>query len=279
MVQKKIKNLIVYKLYPIVSKFRLIRNKGPLDWCYIPKKLKNRYSLDGTIHVKKQFRNGLKDLELQVPQGFEIKRINKRYVWTENAVRRLVEKAIRRDDFGPPCYPNCANDMYRVFEKYPVKDMNVLVVGSISPWIEAIAIAFGAKSVTTTDYNIPISKTPLIKTKRFQDLMKNHQRFDALISFSSLEHSGLGRYGDKLDPDGDLKAMKEYRGFLKKEGLFYLSVPVGEDVLFFNAHRIYGEIRFPLLISGWKYIGESSKPLFKGESWQNQPVFVLQIKE
>ncbi len=28
-------------------------------------------------------------------------------------------------------------------------------------------------------------------------------QFDAMISFSSLEHSGLGRYGDPFNPWGD----------------------------------------------------------------------------
>ena len=30
--------------------------------------------------------------------------------------------------------------------------------------------------------------------------------FDAVVSFSSIEHSGLGRYGDALNPWGDLIA-------------------------------------------------------------------------
>ncbi len=31
-----------------------------------------------------------------------------------------------------------------------------------------------------------------------------------MVSFSSLEHSGLGRYGDQLNPHGDLIAMARY---------------------------------------------------------------------
>ena len=29
-------------------------------------------------------------------------------------------------------------------------------------------------------------------------------KFDVMVSFSSIEHSGLGRYGDELNPWGDL---------------------------------------------------------------------------
>ena len=32
-------------------------------------------------------------------------------------------------------------------------------------------------------------------------------KYDAMVTFSSLEHSGLGRYGDGLNPWGDLIAM------------------------------------------------------------------------
>ena len=32
-------------------------------------------------------------------------------------------------------------------------------------------------------------------------------QFDAMVSFSSIEHSGLGRYGDQLNPWGDLITM------------------------------------------------------------------------
>ncbi len=33
------------------------------------------------------------------------------------------------------------------------------------------------------------------------------EKFDIMVSFSSLEHSGLGRYGDELNPWGDLITM------------------------------------------------------------------------
>ena len=33
------------------------------------------------------------------------------------------------------------------------------------------------------------------------------KRYDGLVTFSSVEHSGLGRYGDALNPWGDLIAM------------------------------------------------------------------------
>ena len=48
--------------------------------------------------------------------------------------------------------------------------------------------------------------------------------------------------------------MKKLRGLLTDDGLFYLSVPSANDTLVWNAHRIYGSIRWPLLIAGWEVV-------------------------
>jgi len=53
---------------------------------------------------------------------------------------------------------------------------------------------------------------------------------DSVSSLSCLhvlEHIGLGRYGDPLDPDGHVKAAGELSRVLAYSGDLYLSVPVG----------------------------------------------------
>lgn len=55
-----------------------------------------------------------------------------------------------------------------------------------------------------------------------------------------VEHVGLGRYGDPLDPDGDLKAMAELQRVVAPGGRLLFVVPVGKPRIQFNAHRIYG---------------------------------------
>lgn len=56
----------------------------------------------------------------------------------------------------------------------------------------------------------------------------------------TVEHVGLGRYGDPMDYDGDLKAMAELARVLAPEGCLLFVTPVGcENRIFFNAHRIY----------------------------------------
>ncbi len=62
---------------------------------------------------------------------------------------------------------------------------------------------------------------------------------DSLSCMHVVEHVGLGRYGDPLDPDGDLKAIAELKRVLGKGGSLLFVVPVGKPRLMFNAHRIY----------------------------------------
>ncbi len=54
-----------------------------------------------------------------------------------------------------------------------------------------------------------------------------------------IEHVGLGRYGDPLDPDGARKAACELQRVLARGGSLYLSTPIGRERVCFNAHRVF----------------------------------------
>ncbi len=62
---------------------------------------------------------------------------------------------------------------------------------------------------------------------------------DSLSCLHALEHFGLGRYGDPIDPLGYERALANMAGLLKDDGTFYLSVPIGVDRVEFNAHRVF----------------------------------------
>lgn len=71
-----------------------------------------------------------------------------------------------------------------------------------------------------------------------------HLKFadDTIASLScmhTVEHVGLGRYGDSLDGEGDVKAAKELARVVAKGGSLLFVVPVGKPRIQFNAHRIY----------------------------------------
>ena len=52
-----------------------------------------------------------------------------------------------------------------------------------------------------------------------------------------------------------IEAMEQAACLLKPDtGIMFLTVPIGPDAIVFNAHRIYGNIRLPLLLNGWTII-------------------------
>jgi hypothetical protein len=55
----------------------------------------------------------------------------------------------------------------------------------------------------------------------------------------TVEHIGLGRYGDPLDPEGDLKAINELKRIVNVGGDLLFVTPVGVSRIEFNAHRVY----------------------------------------
>ena len=137
---------------------------------------------------------------------------------------------------------------------YPLKGKDIIIWGLAGCNCEAISIWNGAKKVYVVDYNKPICDHEKIEVMNHDEITQKAITADFAISYSSFEHDGLGRYGDPLSPDGDLRAMQDAHKFLKKDGVLFLGVPVGKDCIVWNAHRIYGENRLPLLLKGWQLI-------------------------
>jgi hypothetical protein len=151
------------------------------------------------------------------------------------------------------------------FEKYNIHNKKVAVVGSETPWIEAMLINLNNR-VTTIDYNVPDCKYNDLECKDyFKYFETTTDKFDAVVCFSSIQHSGLGRYGDPLDPDGDYKVMDAIYRVLHKDGILIWGAPVGKDTLVWNAHRIYGPLRLEQVFKRFKeldWFGLSKEHLF-----------------
>jgi len=141
-----------------------------------------------------------------------------------------------------------------------LKGKDVVIVGSLEPWYEAVCLAEEAGSCTTLEYNKLAFEHPGLRTLTLDEYyaMEPGRRptFDVALSISSFEHDGLGRYGDPLDPDGDLRAMDRMRAVVRPGGFLLLAVPVGADVIKWNAHRKYGRVRLPVLVHGWSLVAQ-----------------------
>jgi len=62
---------------------------------------------------------------------------------------------------------------------------------------------------------------------------------DSISCLHAMEHFGLGRYGDPLDPEGYKKGFIHMARMLCPGGRFYLSVPVGRERIEFNANWVF----------------------------------------
>jgi len=202
--------------------------------------------------------------------------------WSIELVDTLVDAAKKKIDFSPGNYPFVVLDYYTAISKYPVVNKKVLVAGAVSPWNEAIFIANGASQVVTSEYSNLVSLDPRISVVHAET--KHSQKFDVISSFSTIEHCGLGRYGDKIDPNGDFEAINEFHSLLNPDGILFLGIPISGEMGYIqgNYHRVYSYERFYALIEDkfnllsviddhYKFYDQNNN-----DDWQNQPLFVLQ---
>lgn len=106
-------------------------------------------------------------------------------------------------------------------------------------------------------------------TSKRGDLLELPMESGSIQSMSCMhvvEHLGLGRYGDPIDPLADKKATKELSRVLAKQGNLLFVVPVGSEyIVQFNGQRIYTYdmviemfsdlelVEFSLIPDDWKF--------------------------
>ena len=126
------------------------------------------------------------------------------------AARRLAEtKPVFHIDIGSHTYFNALVSAFVPIQFYEYRDIDLKLS------------------------NLQIGKADLLSLP-FED-----SSVKSLSCMHVVEHIGLGRYGEPLDPKGDLKAVGQLKRVLAKEGDLFFVVPVGRPKIIFNAHRIY----------------------------------------
>ena len=210
------------------------------------------------------------------------------YGYSREDVEALVSKA--ESVVASHNYGKRPNDAYflEALAGHVANGSSVLVVGSAEPWHEAICLALGASRVTTVDYGSRKYEHPQldqVNASFWDQLDDANLGYDVVVAASSLDHDGLGRYGDPIAPDGDLLTMRLLLRALAPGAKVILSVPVGPDRVIWNLMRIYGKDRLARLIDGYdvvERIGYDSTRL--DDAPENvlrtyEPVFVLSVPD
>lgn len=240
--------------------------KGPIF--IIPKKYLKAYTMNGFARIRF-------DWHYSDTSGKVLNWTNDFY----NDLKKTVAEAVIK---GGNIYYSTDHLIPKVFKKYPVASKTVAVIGSATPLYEAYIDYFKGRPITI-EYRKIKHNIPKLQTYAFEQAIKkiNQKKLktDYAFCYSSIEHSGLGRYGDFIDPEGDLFTMKIIKKMVKAGGLLYLQIPVGPDLLLWNNTRIYGKHRLILLLEGWKLLetfNYSPELLTHSESNSQDVIFVLQ---
>lgn len=178
--------------------------------------------------------------------------------WSQNYVSGIMTEAVS-GSFSGGYGPVVTKFVHQAIRRTGVRGLEVLVVGSETPWLESLLLHEGAAHVTTLEYGSIRTDHPQLSTILPEDFNQAYRsgalqrKFDLVVSYSSLEHSGLGRYGDSLNPWGDVMTVAKLHCVVQDNGKMLLGLPSAmRDSLTWNAHRIYGPARWPLILTNWE---------------------------
>ena len=123
---------------------------------------------------------------------------------------------------------------------------SVLTISVLSAQVETVFVDFRPIEVELPGL-IPMAGSIL-------DLPFPDESITSLSCLHVIEHIGLGRYGDAIDPMGSCKAAAELQRVVSRGGTLYLSLPVGRERVCFNAHRVHSPSTVLQMFPGLKLV-------------------------
>jgi SAM-dependent methyltransferase len=202
------------------------------------------------------------------------------FLFEYREIRRQGEKAGGDFPFAPfyPCLQERGQESGVIAEHYFYQDLLIarkiflnhperhVDIGSrIDGFVAHVASFREIEVFDVRDLHLDIANIRFTRA----DLMNREFPFadycDSLSCLHALEHFGLGRYGDPLDYRGHLRGWENMHRILKPGGKFYFSVPIGEQRIEFNAHRVFSVAYLLSLMEGryavdsFSYINDEQK--------------------
>lgn len=173
---------------------------------------------------------------------------------TSDLYPRLFDKTATTD-VDPVYFYQDAWVARKIFDRKPERHVDV---GSHLPTIGIISQFVPTTMVDIRPPEISLQSLSFMKGSILA-LPFSDGSMSSLSSICVIEHIGLGRYGDELDPFGSEKAARELVRVLASGGDLYISVPVdNENRIYFNAHRAFTREHvlelFPLTLVEERYI-------------------------
>ena len=250
-----------------------------------PPNMRADYSMNGKVTISSYYFAEKYAGTSDASENTNTKHIARETIWTKAEVDRQIAQARARalpGTYGQYETNNVINAIFgadSACQQHPdmcLKGKHIMVIGSERPWLEALLLAGGASHVTTVEYGVIKSLHPQISTMlpselRAKFLAGTLKPFDGVATFSSVEHSGLGRYGDALNPWGDIQAIGKAWCVTKVGGPLFIGVmgtKGGAEMIEWNAHRRYGPVRYPHLVANWEQVARGPQGSVEYDYWQ-----------
>jgi SAM-dependent methyltransferase len=136
----------------------------------------------------------------------------------------------------------------RIFQDNP--ELHVDVGSRIDGFVAHVAVfrrieVFDIRSLSSTTVNIHFKQLDLMNPAPPEYM----NYCDSLSCLHTVEHFGLGRYGDAINANGHILGLKNLWKILKPGGKFYFSVPIGPQRIEFNAQRVFSVVYLHQLLS------------------------------
>jgi len=131
-----------------------------------------------------------------------------------------------------------------VFRSLLERDKNILDFGAFESILPLQLSALGYKVTVLDQRKYPFTHPNLtvLGNDIFSDSLKINKKFDLIISISTIEHMGFGRYGDGIVEDADKRAASILWNLVENNGRLIVSVPAGKPTIQ-RGYRVYNKKR------------------------------------
>ena len=177
------------------------------------------------------------------------------YLKNRRLLKRQADHASADFPFGKPypCFGDRSDESGSASSVYFLQDLIVaqrvhlnqptrhIDVGSRIDGFVAHVASF--RQIEVLDIRPLTAQIPNVAFRQ-ADLMKDlppelRECCDSVSCLHTIEHFGLGRYGDSINFDGYRLGLENLHRLLKRHGKFYFSTPIGPQRIEFDAHRVF----------------------------------------
>jgi hypothetical protein len=202
-----------------------------------------RYKLKTVFHIFEEFGyNPIKMVISILDLPLYIYQLSKFFLQKKDSVRIWLFPCLtdRRDFAGSISRHYFHQDLWaarKVYEKQP--DHHIDVGSRIDGFVAHLLTFRDVEVLDVRKMTSPVKGMMFRQVDLMQVETVPEGVCDSLSCLHALEHFGLGRYGDPIDPEGHIKGLQSLTKLLKPSGTLLLSLPIGRERVEFNAHRVF----------------------------------------